>query len=86
MQSERTVCTRVDADTTLLQTAPLEFVVSYNKYFHPVDGAPGCTHDKPANGVCSTAFAMKVSVILWRRIVSESFSGTATWVKMSASG
>ena len=63
MQSERNVRTRVDADTTLLQTAPLEFVVSYNKYFHPVDGAPGCTHDKPAHGVCSTAFAMKVSVV-----------------------
>ena len=54
---------RVDADTTLLQTTPLEFVVSYNKYFHPVDGAPGCTSDKPAHGVCSTAFAMKISVV-----------------------
>ena len=50
------------ADTTLIQTAPLEFVVTYNKYFHPVDGAPGCTKDTPTVGVCGTGFAMKVAV------------------------
>ena len=53
--------------TTLLQTAPLELLVTYNKYYHPVDGAPGCTKDKPPTpgatvGVCGTGFSMKVSV------------------------
>jgi hypothetical protein len=49
--------------TTVLQTAPLEFLVTYNKYYHPGNGVPGCQHDTPAGGVCSTAFAMKVAVI-----------------------
>ena len=48
--------------TTLLQTAPLEFSLFYNKYFHPGDGVPGCRNDKPAVGVCSTAFAMRITV------------------------
>lgn len=26
----------------MIQTEPYEFVLTYNKYFHPVDGASGC--------------------------------------------
>ena len=49
---------RAAADTTMIQTAPLEFIVTYNKYFHPGDGVSGCeTADgKPLDGPkCKTA-------------------------------
>jgi hypothetical protein len=54
--------------TTMIQTAPYEFVLTYNKYYHPTGGAPGCQHDdgrgNDGHGYgppCSTAFAMTVT-------------------------
>ena len=44
----------------MIQTAPLEFIVTYNKYFHPGDGVSGCeTADgKPLDGPkCKTTMA-----------------------------
>ena len=51
--------------TTLIRLGPLEALVAYNRYYHPVDGAPGCQNDK--NGketaeVCSTAFVMRITL------------------------
>jgi hypothetical protein len=58
--------------TTMIQTAPFEFFITYNRYYHPGDGVTGCqTEDGLGRGQwldgktygppCSTAFAMKVT-------------------------
>ena len=47
--------------TTLIQTAPHEALVIYNRYYHPGNGVPGCTAEKAE--VCSSAFAMRFRAV-----------------------
>ena len=47
--------------TTLIQAAPHETIVVYNRYYHPGNGVPGCTAEKAE--VCSSAFAMRFRAV-----------------------
>ena len=44
--------------TSLLRISDTDALITYNKYFHPGDAVPGCS----GHEVCSSAFAMRVSV------------------------
>ena len=59
--------------TSLVQLSPTEALVSYNKYFHPSDGFPGCYMDGKggqSEEVCASAFVMRVSIHSSSRNVS----------------